>query len=127
MRRLVAFTAVAAPTGIPLLLWLVAKFAPQVFGVAPGAFLGLAGVLALFAVPVLFWLALRTDTPGFFFPLVGALVPLPATFLLIVAFGAIATDEEMAQRVPLLWLTANCGAAAGLLVQMAHRRWRNAI
>lgn len=126
MMRAVSIASVVAPAAVPGIAWILVKVG--LFVLPPNmeaqTFIGVGIILCLFALPAFVLIARYRRAPMALFPVAGALIPLPVTFIVIMMFGALADDVEMSQRMHFLWTVAVAGALAGTAVAAAawHER-----
>jgi hypothetical protein len=111
------------PAAVSLSLWALATLldVPLPGSLGPRAFLSIGVVLYVFAVPLFVWLAYLGRLSALY-PLIGAIAPLPAAYVMFAGFGALADEAEMQGRAPLLWFAPTMGALIGLVIYLMSLR-----
>jgi hypothetical protein len=120
--------SIAAPLATCWMGWMLSVgnlliFAPSLI---PQIFLPIAAVLCVSVTPIFIFILLKMKSKSYLFPIAGGVATLPILFVILLAFGALADDVEMAMRLVTAFAVVITGFISGITALLLSCIW-NAI
>jgi hypothetical protein len=80
-------------------------------------------MLFISVTPIFIFIFLKMKSKFYIFPIVGGVAPLPISFVMLLAFGALADDVEMAMRLITAFSVVITGFISGITALLLSYIW----